>query len=148
MPVLKNSRHERFAQLLAQGKTATDAYEIAGYKRSHSNGPALAKTEEISARVAEMNAEAIGRERATAAASISEESLRQRLTARIIARAKLPLAEERAELEDSLLSFVGGAWSSFDPSTYQPNWAGDALCEHLQAVTEGQIKRLLVNYPP
>ena len=35
---LKNPRHERFAQLLASGKTATDAYEEAGYKRSDSNG--------------------------------------------------------------------------------------------------------------
>jgi phage terminase small subunit len=54
MPTLKNPRHERIAQLLASGKTATDAYELAGYKRSHSNGPALARTEEISARVAEI----------------------------------------------------------------------------------------------
>jgi hypothetical protein len=27
MPILKNIRHERFAQLLASGKTATDAHE-------------------------------------------------------------------------------------------------------------------------
>jgi phage terminase small subunit len=32
MPVLKNLRRERFAQLLASGKTAADAYEEAGYK--------------------------------------------------------------------------------------------------------------------
>jgi phage terminase small subunit len=32
MPVLKNQHRERFAQLLASGKTATDAYEQAGYK--------------------------------------------------------------------------------------------------------------------
>jgi hypothetical protein len=71
-------------------------------------------------------------------------SLRERLTLQIIARAKLPLAEERAELEDSLIGFVEGAWPSLDPTDYQPCWAIDALCEHLQAVTEGQIKRLLV----
>jgi hypothetical protein len=35
----------------------------------------------------------------------SELSLRERLTLQVIARAKLPLAEERAELEDSLLAF-------------------------------------------
>ena len=28
------------------------------------------------------------------------------------------------------------------------NWAIDALCEHLQAVTEGRISRLLINFPP
>jgi predicted phage terminase large subunit-like protein len=43
---------------------------------------------------------------------------------------------------------VRGAWPSFDPSAYEENWAIDALCEHLTAVTEGHIKRLLINYPP
>jgi hypothetical protein len=66
MPMLKNARRERFAQLLASGKNATDAYEQAGCNRSHSNGPALARTEEISARVAQINAEALERERTTA----------------------------------------------------------------------------------
>jgi hypothetical protein len=75
-------------------------------------------------------------------------SLRERLTLQVIARAKLPLAEERDELEGSLLRFVEGAWSSLDPSDYQSCWAIDALCEHLQAVTEGQIRKLLVNFPP
>ena len=75
-------------------------------------------------------------------------SLRERLTYQVIARAKLPLAEERAKLEGSLLKFVEAAWPSLDPAPYQPCWAIDALCEHLQAVTEGQIKRLLVNFPP
>jgi phage terminase small subunit len=45
MPVLKNPRHERFAQLLAIGRTAVDGYEEAGYKRNTGNGPALARTE-------------------------------------------------------------------------------------------------------
>jgi phage terminase small subunit len=69
MPVLKNPRHERFAQLLANGKSATDAYAQAGYTPSHSNGAWLARKEEISSRVAELNREAFERERATAAAA-------------------------------------------------------------------------------
>jgi phage terminase small subunit len=69
MPVLKNQRHELFAQALASGKNATDAYELAGYKRSHSNGPALARTEEISARVAQITAEAFEQQRVTTAAA-------------------------------------------------------------------------------
>lgn len=40
------------------------------------------------------------------------------------------------------------AWPSIDSSEYQDCWAIDALCEHLSAVTEGDIRRLLVNYPP
>lgn len=54
----------------------------------------------------------------------------------------------RIELEGSLARFVAAAWPSFDPSPYHPCWAIEALCEHLQAVTEGQIKNLLVNFPP
>src|SRR5262249_7630880 len=77
-----------------------------------------------------------------------EPSLRERLTLQVMARCRLPLAEERAELEDSLLSFVEGAWPSLDPSAYQSSWAIEAVCEHLQAVTEGQIKKLLINQPP
>jgi hypothetical protein len=59
-------------------------------------------------------------------------SLRERLIYQVIARAKLPLAEERAELEGSLLKFVEAAWPSLDPAPYQSSWAIEALCEHLK----------------
>jgi phage terminase small subunit len=32
MPGLKNARHERFAQEVAQGKSAGEAYRTAGYR--------------------------------------------------------------------------------------------------------------------
>jgi hypothetical protein len=60
--MLKNPRRERFAQLLASGKTATDAYEEAGYKRNDGNSSALAKKEEIKGRVTEINGERLARE--------------------------------------------------------------------------------------
>src|SRR5258707_9978263 len=75
-------------------------------------------------------------------------SEREQLIYRVIARAKLPLAEERAKLEGSLLKFVEAAWPSLDPAPYMRSWAIDALCDHLEAVTRGDIKRLLVNFPP
>ena len=55
------------------------------------------------------------------------------------------LDDERLRLEGSLIEFVEEAWPFIDAAPYQPNWAIDALCEHLQAVTEGRISRLLVN---
>ena len=55
---------------------------------------------------------------------------------------------ERLRLEGSLIEFVEEAWPFIDAAPYQPNWAIDALCEHLQAVTEGRISRLLINFPP
>lgn len=56
--------------------------------------------------------------------------------------------EERAAYEGSLRSFVQASWSAIDSSEFQSSWAIDALCEHLEAVTLGQIKRLLINFPP
>src|SRR5215469_931233 len=56
--------------------------------------------------------------------------------------------EEAQRLEGSLIDFVEAAWPAIDPAEYQPCWAIDALCEHLQAVSEGQIRNLLVNAPP
>src|SRR4029077_16806919 len=53
------------------------------------------------------------------------------------------LEGERLRLENSLIEFVEEAWPYVDAAEYQPNWAIDALCEHLQAVTEGRISRLL-----
>lgn len=58
------------------------------------------------------------------------------------------MEKERRRLESNLTDFVEAAWPAFDPSPYQSTWAIDALCEHLQAVTEGQIRHLLINFPP
>ena len=55
------------------------------------------------------------------------------------------LEGERLRLEGSLIEFVEEAWPFIDAAPYQPNWAIDALCEHLQAVTEGRISRPLTS---
>ncbi|WFU89476.1 hypothetical protein QA644_10760 [Rhizobium sp. CC1099] len=54
MPVLKNARHEKFAQALAKGKSATDAYAEAGFKPHDGNAARLRGNERISARVDEI----------------------------------------------------------------------------------------------
>lgn len=49
----------------------------------------------------------------------------------------------------SLAEFVKMAWHVLEPSvTYIHGWHLDAMCEHLEAVTNGQINRLLTNVPP
>src|SRR6476620_7826361 len=58
------------------------------------------------------------------------------------------LAEEIEALERNFLEFVKEAWPSIDNTPFCSSWAIEALCDHLQAVTEGQIDRLLVNFPP
>ena len=45
--------------------------------------------------------------------------------------------------------FVEDAWPVIEPGRpFVPGWHLSAICEHLTAVSEGQIKRLLVNMPP
>jgi predicted phage terminase large subunit-like protein len=56
--------------------------------------------------------------------------------------------DEAQRLEGSLIDFVEAAWPTVDGSAYQSNWSIDAICHHLQAVTEGHISRLLINVPP
>jgi phage terminase small subunit len=54
MPILSNPRHERFCQYLAQGETAVDAYELAGYRRDDGNAVRLTKKPAIANRVQEL----------------------------------------------------------------------------------------------
>lgn len=49
----------------------------------------------------------------------------------------------------SLGEFCKMAWNVLEPATpIKWGWALDAMCEHLEAVHNGQIKRLLMNVPP
>lgn len=56
---------------------------------------------------------------------------------------------DRLESEESLAGFVKCAWHILEPGTpYVHGWHIDAMSEHLEAVTAGQITRLLINVPP
>lgn len=54
MPVLTNARWERFAQELAKGKTADEAYQRAGFKANRGNATRLKANESVAARVDEI----------------------------------------------------------------------------------------------
>src|SRR5258707_9628854 len=59
------------------------------------------------------------------------------------------LAWDRVMLRDDLRLYIRQAWHVVEPSTvYLENWHIDLIAEHLEAVTAGQIKRLLINMPP
>jgi len=62
MPILSNSRHELFAQELAKGATADEAYQLAGYKANRGNASTLKANQIVADRVAEILA--AGAERA------------------------------------------------------------------------------------
>ena len=45
--------------------------------------------------------------------------------------------------------FVEAAWDIVEPAkAFMPNWHIDAICDHLEAVTDGHILNLLINIPP
>ncbi len=56
----------------------------------------------------------------------------------------------RAEMaRRSLREFVGQAWPTVHFNReFISNWHIDAICEHLEAVSSGEIRRLIINVPP
>jgi predicted phage terminase large subunit-like protein len=59
------------------------------------------------------------------------------------------LGIEREACSLSLVTFIRRAWSVLEPGQpYVHGWHIDAMAKHLEAVTAGQITRLLINIPP
>lgn len=59
------------------------------------------------------------------------------------------IAVERELCKRSLAEFAKRAWHVLEPaSDLKWGWALDAICLHLEAVTNGKITRLLMNVPP
>lgn len=54
MPVLDNPRHERFCQERAKGKSADEAYQLAGYKRDRGAASRLSAKVNVTARITEL----------------------------------------------------------------------------------------------
>ena len=69
--------------------------------------------------------------------------------AAIAERAKRNAEQDREELPKKLSKFIAAAWPVIKPEEkYLHNWHIDAICEHLEAVTRGEITRLQVWIPP
>lgn len=73
MPVLKNPKHERFAQELAKGKTQIEAYKIAGYKPDDGAAARLSGNVRVQSRLAELQ------ERGAKRAEITVETITRQL---------------------------------------------------------------------
>jgi hypothetical protein len=57
-------------------------------------------------------------------------------------RAKQELSER------SLKEFIVNAWPELEPNkTFINNWHIDAICEHLEAINNHKIKRLIIRSP-
>ena len=55
---------------------------------------------------------------------------------------------EREKCERSLYEFLKRGWKYIDPSQFTEGWPIEAIAEHLQAVCDGEIRRLIINIPP
>src|SRR5262245_12348067 len=85
------------------------------------------------------------------AAAQTYDPLVERIEAEIAARKAAAIGrddDEALRLESSLIDFVEAMWPVVDPTGYMANWAVEGLCEHLQAVADARIKRLIINFPP
>jgi hypothetical protein len=96
---LRNTRHERFCQLLLQGESAIDAHEKAGFARSDANSSRLKANPKVAERLAELQSEvaketkvtvesicreldeanAVAKERGQASAMVSASALRAKI---------------------------------------------------------------------
>ena len=59
------------------------------------------------------------------------------------------IGAEKYLCRESLAYFVKRAWGVLEPgNAYVHGWHVDVICEHLEAVSRGDITRLLINIPP
>jgi len=47
-----------------------------------------------------------------------------------------------------LRPYLQVAWSQVEKQPFVPNWHIDAICDHLQAVSAGELRNLIINVPP
>lgn len=69
-------------------------------------------------------------------------------TVRALQREMERRRENAIELEDDLGKFFEQCWPEIDPHPFSGGWHIDAITEHLTAVTDGVIRKLLINCPP
>jgi predicted phage terminase large subunit-like protein len=63
--------------------------------------------------------------------------------------ALISLEESRRSAEASLYEFVRQAWSTVEPGVnFVESWHIRSICEHLEAISRGKLRHLLINIPP
>ncbi len=148
MPTLSNQRHEAFAQLRAQGKTADEAYRMAGFRQHRGNASRLSTNENILSRVAELQAPAVKKVEASVQGLAAE--LEQ---ARVIAIAdRQPSAAVQATMGKAKLFGLGKETrrieGALQVTTFNPDDLAKLSDEELQQLEEAilTLQRLGV-YP-
>ena len=71
------------------------------------------------------------------------------LVERLRAKQVYDLRKSREFCEESLSEFIKQAWHIVEPANpYVGNWHIEFIAHHLEAITNGEITRLLINVPP
>ena len=133
---LRNTKHERFAQELAKGKSMNEAYEAAGYKPSRPHASRLATNGNIRGRVAELQDAAAAETQITVQSLIEEAAdIQERATnagqysaaiAALLAKAKLAGRWiDRTEQRNTNVQYI----VSDKPMT-EEEWAAQCVTEH------------------
>ena len=136
MAPLRNTKHERFAQELAEGKSMSEAYEAAGYKPNRSHASRLVAKGNIKGRVTELQDAAAAETQVTVESLINEAAdIQRRATkagqysaaiAALIAKAKLAGRwVERAEQKNTNVNYI----VSDQPMT-EEEWVEKHVTEH------------------
>lgn len=137
MPALQNPKHELYAQGLAKGKTADEAYVIAGYKQNRKNASRLKANEDILDRIAqlrqgasqraEITLESLLREASEIQAAAHADKQYSAATAAFTAKAKLAgLWVDRSETENVNTNYV----VSGDPVDSAEDWEAEHTPTH------------------
>lgn len=67
----------------------------------------------------------------------------------LLSRPDLLLEIDRELASRSLKEFIRQAWDVVEPGTpYVSGWHLDAICEHLEAISRGDLRNLLITIPP
>jgi len=83
------------------------------------------------------------------APALTPTSLRQEMLLRERLRRRYQPDEAQVAAERSFRAYIEQAWHVVEPATpFVPGFHIDAIAEHLQAVSDGQIQNLLINVPP
>ena len=134
MPPLSNPRHERFVQALFEGKSATDAYEQAGYKPDRKNAARLTTNDGVRARLTDLQtavaknnvitiesicaeldeANAVAKERGQAAAMVSASALRAKLAGLMVERVEVggPGSFDKCDTPEQVADALLDGWNS------------------------------------
>ena len=81
---------------------------------------------------------------------LSEQQLAYALANRDEVRREIELQNAKEDAEARLVDFVRMMWLELHPEAepLRTGWVIDCLCDHLQAITEGDINKLIINFPP